>query len=432
MFLLSGLGFLLLALVYNEFLIARLDPNPPLERDTVAGIRRVEVGYLLAALAFLGLAGLASPRRRVGLPYRFFNHDTVQKITIAALVLVLPLFVAETSLRPLVRLWPKQTTVFVKDEDLGWRLRPNTVDEWKGITVRINGKGLRGPELAYEKPAGKTRILYLGDSVTFGFGLQDYAQSFPYAVEPMLEKVFGTDVETINAGVGGYSPWQELVYLRKEGIRYAPDLVVVGFVLNDVSEKIGLVRVGGKGEGTQLASSYYSFFDWLRHNSAAVHVAHRLLVRRRFGADTGEGAKERESRSVRRLIDDPRSPDFGNAWEITLENLSGIFDFCREREVPVLLLAFPFTYQLEDVERRSGPQEILLRHAGVHGLPVIDLLPVLKEKITEQKKSPTDFFLDDDHLTSHGSAVVAAIIADFIETNSALLLPHLTARPITE
>ncbi|MEE9270717.1 MAG: SGNH/GDSL hydrolase family protein, partial [Candidatus Krumholzibacteria bacterium] len=343
MFLLSGLVFLLLALVYNEFVVERFDPNPPLERDTVAGIRRVEVVYVLAGLFFLGLARLVSPRRSGGLPHRFFNHDVVQKFTIAVLVLVLPPFVAESTLRPLVHLQPKQTTVFVKDEDLGWKLRPNTVDEWKGVTVRINGKGLRGPELEYEKPAGKTRILYLGDSVTFGFGLEDYAQSFPYAVEPKLQRAFGADVETINAGVGGYSPWQELVYLRKEGIRYDPDLVVVGFVLNDVTEKLGLVQFGGRGEGHQLADSYYSLLNRLSHNSAAVQVVHRLLVRRRFGADIGEGAKERQSRSVRRLIDDPESTDIERAWEITLENLSRIFDFCRERGVPVLLVAFPLT-----------------------------------------------------------------------------------------
>lgn len=65
-------------------------------------------------------------------------------------------------------------------------------------------------------------------------------------------------VETINASVSGYSPWQQAIYLQNEGLRYAPDVVVVAFVLNDATEKFELLRFGGAWEGWQLSRSFSS------------------------------------------------------------------------------------------------------------------------------------------------------------------------------
>lgn len=431
MLMLAGIVFVFLALFYNEFLIARFDPNPPLEIGTAAKVRRVEVVYLLVGLSLLWLSRVLLRETGGHALRRTFGRDGVAKCTILVLTLVAPVLVVEACLRPIVRLRHKESSVFIKDKDLGWKLRPGTEDNWKGVRVRINAKGLRGPELEYEKAPGRTRILYLGDSVTFGFGLESYGESFPYRMEPILEDLFGEEIETVNAAVGGYSPWQERIFLEKEGIRYDPDLVVVSFVLNDVGEKSQLARFGGAGEGWQLTESYYSFFDWLRHHSASVHVVYKMLVRRRFGEDVGAGAREKEAMSVQRLVDDPRSRNFERAWEITLENLTGIFEFCRRSDIPVLLVAFPFTYQFENVELLSGPQEIVGKHAGGQQVPYLDLLPILNEKITARKGSPADFFLDDDHLSAHGSEVVAEVVAGFIRDNAAALLPHLAVQKTT-
>lgn len=110
------------------------------------------------------------------------------------------------------------------DEILGWSLKPLSYATSKRtgyeIEYRINSKGLRDDETSYEKPQGKFRIVLLGDSRTFGFGVP-------------IEKHFTTlleghfkDVEVINMGVGGFGVDQELLFLRSEGFRYRPDLVL--------------------------------------------------------------------------------------------------------------------------------------------------------------------------------------------------------------
>jgi len=110
------------------------------------------------------------------------------------------------------------------DEKLGWALRPlaHATSKRTGseIDYRINSLGLRNRETPYKKPEGVFRIVLVGDSRTFGWGVP-------------LEKHFSTllegyfkDVEVINMGVSGFGVDQELLFLDSEGFRYEPDLVI--------------------------------------------------------------------------------------------------------------------------------------------------------------------------------------------------------------
>ncbi|MBI5629698.1 MAG: SGNH/GDSL hydrolase family protein [Elusimicrobia bacterium] len=114
--------------------------------------------------------------------------------------------------------------------------RPGASARIMGVEVRINSKGLRGPEKAYDKPAGVYRVLVLGDSLTFGFGVaQD--KTFCRRIEEALNRgprrPAGRRYEVINAGVGNYGTAQELAYLRQEGYKYRPDHIILAFFIND-------------------------------------------------------------------------------------------------------------------------------------------------------------------------------------------------------
>jgi len=105
-----------------------------------------------------------------------------------------------------------------------------------GITYSVNEKRLRGKEYAYEKPKDTYRILMLGDSYLFGWGLQ-WKDTLTVRLEGLLnnnpiekDKTY----EVINAGVYGYNTIQELELLKKEGLKYKPDIVFLYFVMNDI------------------------------------------------------------------------------------------------------------------------------------------------------------------------------------------------------
>jgi hypothetical protein len=110
------------------------------------------------------------------------------------------------------------------DSQLGWALRAGevSVSHRTGLPVeyRINSKGLRDNETTYDKPEGVFRIVVIGDSNAFGVGVpieKHFTQ--------LLEGYF-RDLEVINLGVGGFGIDQELLFLRTEGFRYRPDLVI--------------------------------------------------------------------------------------------------------------------------------------------------------------------------------------------------------------
>ncbi|AGW14218.1 SGNH/GDSL hydrolase family protein [Megalodesulfovibrio gigas] len=146
------------------------------------------------------------------------------------ILVVLVLCAVEGAARLLYVLLPKTLGLAVPpqltrlDPELGWSLRPGAVATSKrtGDIIRyaINSKGLRDDETPYEKPAGTTRIVLLGDSRTFGFGVP-IEKHYSMLMEGYLDQV-----ECINLGVDGYGVDQELLSLRKEGFRYQPDIVM--------------------------------------------------------------------------------------------------------------------------------------------------------------------------------------------------------------
>ncbi len=391
------------ALLLNEFVLALFDLRPVRGQDPVPAIRLHQLGMFAAAAALGTIALLPRRRRRVrrgGAPGL--------RLSLIAIAAFLPLALLEYGLRPIADLDRKSTTIFVRDDVLGWRLRPGVEDEWAGLRVRVNGKGLRGPEVPYARELGVPRILYLGDSVTFGFGLPRAEQAYPYAAQRVLEDLLGRRVETVNAGVGGYSPWQERLYLRDEGLRYSPDLVVLGFVLNDVTEKLNLRRFGGAGIGLQLAMSRHSTLDSLRDRSASVQVATGLGARLRYGRDTQRGAEKVQGLLVESLVKDAGDRAVEAAWELTLESLDGIIELCRARGIPLVVMIFPFRFQLDDPESASAPQRRLRAHLAQRGVASLDLLPILA-----RSDPSVDLLPDGNHLSPAGSERVGRLVAEF-------------------
>ena len=129
-----------------------------------------------------------------------------------------------------------------------------------GIRVQINSIGLRSPEIASPKPAGQKRVLALGDSVTFGWGVPE-EESFSRRLEGALRQQLACPVEVINAGVSGYGTVEEADYFTHEGLGVEPDVVLVYYAEND---NMSVTHFEGA-----LASSLK---DWIVYRSHLVHA----------------------------------------------------------------------------------------------------------------------------------------------------------------
>jgi hypothetical protein len=131
--------------------------------------------------------------------------------------------------------WAPRTALITKfwhyDPRYGWSHVPGASGFFQtfGIdtSVAINQKGFRGPEVSYARNTGDKRVLVLGDSFVWGFGV-NYEDMFTTRLEKLLSKT-----QVVNLGVSGFSTDQELLLYQDEGYKYRADLVIVVVVPND-------------------------------------------------------------------------------------------------------------------------------------------------------------------------------------------------------
>ncbi|MEM6567999.1 MAG: SGNH/GDSL hydrolase family protein [Planctomycetota bacterium] len=101
-------------------------------------------------------------------------------------------------------------------------------------TAQINGLGLRGdePDAAAAGDAG-LRVVCLGDSFTFGWGVED-GETYPVQLEAALAARTDAPVDVVNCGLPGYNTWQEARAYEAIARPLDPDVVVIGWYLNDL------------------------------------------------------------------------------------------------------------------------------------------------------------------------------------------------------
>ena len=138
------------------------------------------------------------------------------------------------------------------------RLRPNfrgPVGDMQEVTT--NRYGFRGePDFPRQKPDDEYRILALGDSIGFGFGVQP-EETYSRQAEALLRGGPGR-IRFMNAAGQGYSPSTYLAYLQAEGIDLTPNLILVQVEpSNDVTDEALLRVVDRGGEGVAVRGGRY-------------------------------------------------------------------------------------------------------------------------------------------------------------------------------
>jgi hypothetical protein len=125
---------------------------------------------------------------------------------------------------------------------VGWAGQPHQqeyyhTDEFSSVEI-INSAGLPDVEHTYEKPDGVFRILIIGDSFVESYQV-NLEKSFPRLLEARLNENRSAQdprFEVIKAGYRAWGTDQEWLYFKCEGYKYEPDLVLLGFTINDVPD----------------------------------------------------------------------------------------------------------------------------------------------------------------------------------------------------
>lgn len=265
-----------------------------------------------------------------------------------------------------------------------WAPRPGFSGEFLDKQVTINSLGLRGPEVPTPKPRARRRVLCLGDSITFGYGVDD-GDSYPARLGKLVADR-GHDV--LNGGVTGYTSHQVLARLERLLPLVAPDIVTVAVGWNDGNLRPTTDRE--YAERLQQVMAAEGFFD---HSSIYRHL--RSLYSR--------AAFRSALRSAQLAWSTPRVPA-----DHYRDNLRRIAVLARAKGARVVFLALP--HQKAPGAKRptvTYMPELLATARGI-GVPVLSVGELSWETDLE---SNAVYFIDSIHLSPEGAARMADEIA---------------------
>jgi lysophospholipase L1-like esterase len=299
-----------------------------------------------------------------------------------------------------------------------WVPRPGVRVVW-GEDERINEGGYRGPLREVGEHPGTLRVLVLGESCTFGYGVA-YAETFSSRLEEILRER-GRNVEVLNAGVIGYTVRQGLERYRAMGRAYRPDLVVAAF--GEVNEHFS---AGGPADVVKIELPLQPMSPWsdaVRFVRANVRIAHLVAS---LADGTSEERRQERDLEFRRL-----------AYEHAMREHMGEIAWEGERRVPLddFVVA---TLAIANETRADGGRFVALslprRREAEEKAPVLPLYTEALEALAARENlaladgyrafrdaetkggTESDLFRDAWHISARGHALVASTLAQRIES----------------
>jgi lysophospholipase L1-like esterase len=286
------------------------------------------------------------------------------------------------------------------EQDLRWRYSPGGPH---------NSLGLRDIERG-PKVEGEHRILFLGDSLLYSSETST-GELVPQRVARGLSEDFGR-IEGINAGVPGYTTWQELRFLIHHGLAMEPDRVVLCFVFNDVfdpylhrvEEDLTLTHDPATRlsrfdtsalPGSLFARSYLAHETWRVMDLLAAHVS-------------GRGSYKFETMSDQWLAW-KRHP-----WARVGDRLRAMRDLLAQRGIPLELVVFPVREQFDPDKRARNPDYLFRPQRELQA--IAEQLDIPRLDLTEaiDTGGGDALFSHYVHLNHDGNTVVAEAIETWL------------------
>ncbi|RJP82411.1 MAG: hypothetical protein C4524_00645 [Candidatus Zixiibacteriota bacterium] len=298
---------------------------------------------------------------------------------------------------------------YVPDEHLIWKLNPGYSGIWNPLFphLKINRQGLVGPEPSRPKDPGTVRIIILGGSVQFGFGIHDFdSTSYSFLARRLREREsMQRKYELLNASAPGYSSHNGLQFVRHKLARHEADVLIMGFGGNDGAFDLAPDKDPAKDWSVSDMSiggalTYSCILRWeetLRENVLSKYFPHKTVAFKR---------------------DFPRRVPLSDFRD----NLRACVEDCRARGVEPILLVEPHPHGVSDptgkVATHQAYQEAIRRVAGDMGVILADADSVLQHyPVGEVYPDPTVQFF---YPSIRGQEVMAEVMLEALERAGAV------------
>jgi GDSL-like Lipase/Acylhydrolase family len=273
----------------------------------------------------------------------------------------------------------------VANPQLSFAHVPNRSAFLMGVPVSINSHGLRDREYSIVKPPEVYRIVMLGDSTTFGWGVP-VEQTVAKILERQLNAIAheGRRFEVLNAGVGNYGTVQEFNHYQTYDRAFHPDLVILQYFIND-PEPVPAERASGL-----FGSSYLAAFTAARYD-----LILRLL-----------GARPNWEQYYAGLYGDD-APGLRAAKQALVELAAAV----KTDGAKLLVTILPELHEINARYAFTAEEQKIKDVLAANSVPAIDLIDGLRNHGPEASLWVTPA---DDHPNGKANALIADQIVPFI------------------
>jgi lysophospholipase L1-like esterase len=310
------------------------------------------------------------------------------------------------------------------DPELGLRYVPGAV--WRfdhpeySVEYAINGDGFRdATSRPAVKPPGTLRVLLLGDSFTFGQGVE-YEETWPALAGAELARG-SPRVDLINVAMQGMDTRSELILLRRLATRHDVDAVVLGFLINDLYTNVPLDRArslrrgaAAVEEAAEPAPSWSQVRQTVFRRAADTRTFHLLTLARRalIASDAAYVSLYLAAPARGEYLRPPLPPAARRQLAVTERLMEQVAAFCDSLGKPLVVFSIPQQFQVL-YQARSGPGNAtdvkyydrhFAKFAERTGFTWVATLDALTRAAAGRDEL---FHRLDGHLTPAGNAAVA-------------------------
>lgn len=324
----------------------------------------------------------------------------------------------------------------ISNTDRIFELKPNYSQKYISsefqMDITTNSDGLRDIDHSISKPKNVYRIIALGDSMTFGWGVnQDNTWWKILEGELNSDKNAKYRYEIINLGVWMYTYDQQFLRLKDIGLKYQPDMVIQGIywshlrtisshiwnknnpgVITKISDptfyvsKDGLLKIKDKNIFLDFLKGHSKLLNFVISRLQVLFLKNQLII-----SDLG-------------LLNKDSEINYQEVWQKGFESIKETKELLDKRGIEYFVFLIPRDVQVSQLEwiplytnimnqslyQDAIPQNIFNNFLVSQDITVLDLLPIFRKNY-----SPQLYFPIDPHWTEMGHKLAAEQIYDFLK-----------------
>lgn len=260
---------------------------------------------------------------------------------------------------------------------IGHQHKANSQARLMGADVAINALGMRDPDRQATVSAD-TKILMLGDSITFGWGVPQ-SETVAARLEQTLSTQMVRPIQVLNSGVGNYNTAMEVAWFEQYGLDLDPDVVVLNVFVNDA-------------EPTPRHAAV-KWWDGILYSRVILFGALDTVVRTVLGGP--------DWKTYYRDLYTTEA----DGWAIMQQSMARLADLCEERGIRLVIVDYPELRELSPYPFVDVSEKVAAV-AELTGTPYVSLLPAI------EGEDPRSLWVTEPD--PHPNSYAAGLFADYL------------------